>query len=80
MELARDNLVTGLDDGVRPLLLQLPHLEIGDSCGLLDLGHAVDQLLVHLQPCYVEVLVGPQGLHPVIGILRHLFFPDGVVL
>ena len=80
VELAGDDLVTGGHDGVGLLSVQLPHRQVGKSRRLFDLGHGNDKLGVHPVPCDVKVFLGPQGLHPVIGLFGDLLVPDGVML
>ena len=55
-ELAGDDLVTGLYDSVRDLLVEETDLEVRDGGGLLDFYDGVDDFRMHLQSGDVEVL------------------------
>ena len=80
MQLSGNDLIAGLGDGRCSSLIQLSYLKVGDGCCLLDLCHTVDQLRMHFQSGNIKVLIGTKGLHTIIGILRHLFFSNGIVL
>ena len=80
MQLSGYDLVAGLGDGRCSSLIQFSHLKVGDGCRLLDLRHTVDQLRMHFQSGNIKVFISAKGLHTVIGILRHLFFSNGIVL
>ena len=80
VELARRNLVTGADDGVRHPFVQQADLIVGDGRRLFDLGNGVDDLRVHGQPRDVKVFRRPQGLYAVIHVLGHRPLSNRVVL
>ena len=76
MQPAADDLIAGLDNGFGLFLVENAAFIVRDGAGLLDLGQAVDDFIMHAQACDPEILIGAGSLDAVVGIHGNLFGTD----
>ena len=81
MELAVDQFLARALDPGEDLPAELIALEIGPGGGQLDHAEGFDEVGVetHLHAGDVEVLQGPGGLDPVVGVGRHGLVAEEIV-
>ena len=79
MELTGQDLVAGLYNGIRNVLVQEVYFTVDNGCGLFNISQAVDNFRMHVQPGNMEVFGSPEGLYAIINVLGNILCADGVL-
>jgi len=80
VQIAREDFVRRLRDGVTALLVEPPERRVGKRRRLLQDGKGADDLLRHLLRADGEILEAPLRLRPPIAILRHANLSERIML